>query len=294
MRTVPFDLYEFAMDYEAIDRVILPAANPIRGIASFKRLGFRGIQAPHYYDLAGDPCVFFGGDHRLFHLVVSAGESNHPFGKAIHRAVEEGRGLCGVVLRVKDLHAIVADLRHRGIPCDIRETAFGDWATLQVEDEAGVPLALCQYEVSVEAQNAEIEMDDGFNHTFPVRRLDHLAAVARNLDAQTHFWTNMLRVPLFGEVVTPKMIIRQFRIGDAIIELLGAASADSPIHHRTPGLISMMAMEVEDIASAVAQARVTGFSIPDPATGVLPGTITATIPATDMNGLALQLLQYVS
>ena len=294
MRTLPFDLLEFAMEYEAIDRVILPAANPISGIAPFKRLGLRGIQSPSYSGVTGNPCVFFGGAHRLFHLEVSAGETNHPFGNAIHRAIEEGRGLCGVVLRVKDLQTIVANLRHRGIKCDSSETAFGIWATLQVEDETGVPLALCQFEVSVEAQNAEIEMDDGFNHTFPVRRLDHLAAVARNLDAQTHFWTNVLKVPLFGEVVTPKMIIRQFKIGDAIIELLGAASADSPIHQRAPGLISMMALEVEDIAAAVAQARATGFSIPDPATGVLPGTITATIPATEMNGLALQLLQYVS
>jgi hypothetical protein len=54
----------------------------------------------------------------------------------------------------------------------------------------------------------------------------------------------------------------------------------------------MAAWEVDDLPAAVALARKAGFTVPDPATGVLPGTCTATIPAAELGGVAMQLLQY--
>ncbi|MFO0808732.1 MAG: VOC family protein [Gemmataceae bacterium] len=128
---------------------------------------------------------------------------------------------------------------------------------------------------------------------FPLKRLDHLASVAYDLDAQTRYWVDTLGVPLFGEVVAPTMVIRQFRLGDAIFELLGPNGEDSPIRKRSPGLISMASWEVDDLDAVVAQARAAGFTPSDPAAGVLPGTRTATIPATELGGVAMQLLQYV-
>jgi hypothetical protein len=89
------------------------------------------------------------------------------------------------------------------------------------------------------------------------------------------------------------MVIRQFQIGDAVMELLGPASADSPIHRRPSGLVSMIAWEVDNLTAAVDQARTAGFTVPDPATGVLPGTRTATIPAAELAGVAMQMLEYV-
>jgi catechol 2,3-dioxygenase-like lactoylglutathione lyase family enzyme len=130
-------------------------------------------------------------------------------------------------------------------------------------------------------------------HSLPLKRLDHLAAVAHDLDAKTQFWADVLGVSVTGEVVTPTMIIRQLRIGDAILELLGQAAPDSPLYQRPPGLVSIATWEVDDLETAVGQVRRAGFTVPDPAAGVLPKTRTATIPAAQLGGLAMQLLEYV-
>jgi catechol 2,3-dioxygenase-like lactoylglutathione lyase family enzyme len=133
----------------------------------------------------------------------------------------------------------------------------------------------------------------GVGHAFPLKRLDHLAAVAHDLDAKCRFWEDVLGVPVTGEVRTPMMVIRQLKIGDAIFELLGPSGPDSPIHRRPAGLVSMAAWEVDDLPAAVARARAAGFTVPDPAAGVLPRTRTATIPASELGGVAMQLLQYI-
>ena len=100
-------------------------------------------------------------------------------------------------------------------------------------------------------------------------------------------------MPVAGEVVTPHLVIRQLRIGGAVLELLGAASAESPIRQRTPGLVSMASWETADLDAAVSQARAGGFTPSDPAAGPLPGTRISTIPAIELAGVNMQLLQYV-
>ena len=195
-----------------------------------------------------------------------------------------GPGLSSVGLRVADVNAAASTLETLGVVVlpSIRPLPAAAWIP---DSAAGVDLMLLPSSIedrsATDAENA-----------FPLRRLDHLASVAHDLESTSRFWTDVLRVPVFGEVVTPTMIIRQFKVGDAIIELLGPASPDSPIHKRPPGLVSMAAWEVTDLAAAVAQARAAGFTVPDPATGVLPGTRTATIPAAELGGLAMQLLEY--
>jgi catechol 2,3-dioxygenase-like lactoylglutathione lyase family enzyme len=199
---------------------------------------------------------------------------------------------------VRGLKELVNDLNHKGVRAAFIPAAAGthdehdSLAMIPVEDEAGVPLYFSESRESLEEQCAEVEAEDGFNHGLELKRLDHLAAVARNLDAQTHFWTHFLGIPLFGEVVTPAMVIRQFRIGDAVIELLGPNSPESPLHKRSPGLISMMSVEVANVQAAVNRVRSAGLTISEPATGVLPGTSTATSPAAEASGMGLQLLEY--
>ena len=68
---------------------------------------------------------------------------------------------------------------------------------------------------------------------------------------------------------------------------------DSPLHQRPPGLVSLASWEVDDLDAVVQQARATGFHPSDPATGVLPGTRTATISSPEMAGWTMQLLEYV-
>jgi hypothetical protein len=83
------------------------------------------------------------------------------------------------------------------------------------------------------------------------------------------------------------------KIGDAIVELLGPDSPESPLASRPPGLSSMAAWEVGDLDAAVALARERGFTPSEPATGVLPGTRVATIPGAELSGVGMQLLEYV-
>ena len=190
---------------------------------------------------------------------------------------DDMQGLFSVGVRVLDLRATVEHLSAHGIPTD--------GPSLPLRDVAGTDLKLNEATAPQPAHNPA--------HSFPLKHLDHLAAITRDLDATCRFWADVLQVPVTGEVRTPHMIIRQLRIGDAIFELLGAAGPDSPLHQRAAGLVSMAAWEVDDLAAAVAQARAAGFTVPDPAIGVLPGTRTATIPAVELGGVAMQLLEYV-
>jgi catechol 2,3-dioxygenase-like lactoylglutathione lyase family enzyme len=194
-------------------------------------------------------------------------------------------GAYAVGLRVPDLSAAVADLAGRGLPARPYRAATGEpLARAPLRDRAGIDLVLRE-------QGPEIA--GAPDHAFPLRRLDHLAAVAHDLDAKCAFWADVLGVPVGGEVRTPTLIIRQLRLGDAVLELLGAASADSPIHQRPAGLVSMASWEVPDLDRAVALARQAGFSPSEPAPGALPGTRISTIPGDELAGVNMQLLQYV-
>ena len=100
-------------------------------------------------------------------------------------------------------------------------------------------------------------------------------------------------MPTVGEVVSPTTVVRQLKIGDAMFELLGPATPDSPIRQRPPGLNSMCSFEVPDLDATNAHAQAAGFEVADRRIGTLPGTIVATIPGAQTSGLNVQLLQYV-
>lgn len=197
-------------------------------------------------------------------------------------AVAAGRPCFGIVLEVHDLPKAVESLTSRGVPAIVLASRSMAW--LPIEDLAGMNIALIPAD-AVSQNVGEL--------TFPLRRMDHLAAVAPDFDVKTRFWTDTLGVPLGGEVTSPNMNIRQFRFGEAVVELLGASSPESPIHSRPPGLLSMTSWEVPRLNEAFILARERGFIPSDPATGVLPGTRIATIPAQQLGGVNMQLLEYV-
>src|SRR5207248_113280 len=125
---------------------------------------------------------------------------------------------------------------------------------------------------------------DGKAHALPLKRLDHLAAVAPDLERSCTFWDEVLGVPTVGEVVSPTIVVRQLKIGDAILELLGPSTPDSPIRQRPPGLGSSCSFEVDDLEAVIAQARGAGFDVPDSRVGTLPGTRVTTVPSDQMSG----------
>jgi catechol 2,3-dioxygenase-like lactoylglutathione lyase family enzyme len=256
------------MRYHGIDSALAACDDPDAASAAYDRLGLTvGSASAAQRSLRV-------GDFTLY-LLADTGE---PLAEPLAAARAAGRSLFAVALAVPDLAAAVRRLHKHGV----RAVTSPAVAWLPLAEQAGLDLLLVE----------RAEPTPPPAHRFPLLRLDHLAAVAYDLDAKAHFWQDVLGVKDAGEVVTPTLRIRQLRLGDAILELLGAASADSPIHHRPAGLVGMASWEVADLDEAVRLARAAGFPAPDPAPGPLPGTRISTIPGTELAGVNMQLLEY--
>jgi len=215
-------------------------------------------------------------------------------------AMSRGGGATGLVFGVEDLAAVSARLEARGYPAPVESVHRDDGAKVidiaVVQTRGAVPfrVSVAQYPETWTARYERSQAAGRFAHTFPLKRLDHLAAVAPDLEAATRFWAEVFEVPVHGEIRTESLVIRQLKIGDAILELLGPAAPSSPIASRPAGLASVAAWEVAGaLDDAVALARDRGFTCPDPEPGVIPGTRRTTIPATELGGIAMQLLEYV-
>jgi catechol 2,3-dioxygenase-like lactoylglutathione lyase family enzyme len=277
--------------YEGIARVLLPVADPDAACAPFERLGLvvSSEIRPQGRNIRLRTLPVGGPDNLFGVEFLSTGEPPD-------EAVSAG-GLSAMMLHVTDLEATLAVLAERGVRATA-QPVFGadgrkriDLAILPDLPDAATSLWLIQ----PVASGAELldEYLGGRSHALPLKRLDHLAAVAPDLERSCRFWADVLGVPTVGEVVSPTTVVRQLRIGDAMFELLGPATPDSPIRQRPPGLSSMCSFEVDDLSSVVEQARAAGFEVPDPRVGTLPGTRVTTVPGTALSGLNLQLLQYV-
>jgi catechol 2,3-dioxygenase-like lactoylglutathione lyase family enzyme len=280
------------MHYEAIDHVLFLAPDAAAAIAPYERLGLvfapsPYAQAPLPSPAAGERALYMGREHNLFFLhFLNSPSVAQP-------------GLAALALRVYDLRSALAALSHRGVkaqPRAVHDAAgarVADAAVLPVHDQAGAVLMLFQYVRPTPWRHAELRDRGQTSHSFPVRRLDHLAIVAPDLEGCSRYWSQTLGVPLSGEVKTPTLLIRQHKVGDAVIELLGAAGPDSPIHKRRPGLVSLASLEVSDLDAAIAAAQGHGFHPSEPAGGPLAATRIATLPPEEMGGLSLQLLEYL-
>jgi catechol 2,3-dioxygenase-like lactoylglutathione lyase family enzyme len=287
--------------YDGIDRVILPVSNLEAACAPFERLGL--VLSPE--SRTEEPStrartLSVGGPDNLFGVeILSLGErkgiDETDFGRWL-KAVAD-RGLSTIVPRVTDIDATLATLAERGVKASAQPLMGpagedrGRYAVLPELPDAATGLILLQ-----PAQSGADRLAanlGGKSHALPLKRLDHLAAVAPDLERSCKFWDEVLGVPTVGEVVSPVIVVRQLKIGDAILELLGPSSPDSPIRQRPPGLGSSCSFEVDDLEAAIAHARGAGFEVPDSRVGTLPGTRVTTIPGGAMSGLNLQLLQYV-
>ena len=292
------------MLYDAIDHVILPVADIERAADPFRRLGLTLFPGTTHQGRGTRNSGFFVGEgDRGFYVellaVTNADEARRAGGTTLVDAIEQGRGVMAMCLRVSDIQSAVRELQSRGLNPAIRDVIGGDGQKIcQVAEVCGpeqalTDLRLIQYFPSYAARHERRSSSGLLSHKFPLKRLDHLAAVAPDLERATRFWVEVLGVPVAGEVRTPAMIIHQMRIGDAVFELLGPATPDSPIASRTPGMASMAAFEVSGLQAAVDQARAAGFTAPDPGPGALPATRVSTIPAGELSGISLQMLEYV-
>jgi catechol 2,3-dioxygenase-like lactoylglutathione lyase family enzyme len=256
------------MLYHAIDSVYVAVTDLADACRPYERLGLRLLLAQD-----GRRMLRVGGF--AVHFLAEVG-ADSPLAEPLGRALAAGRPLFAAALGVAERAGLTAmSLSEDG----------DEMAWLPLHDQAGTDLVLVRHTGPVRTGLLD--------HTFPLKRLDHLAVVTRDLEEKTRYWSDVLGVPVAGEVVTATMVIRQLRIGDAVLELLGPASASSPLWQRTPGLVSMASWEVANLDEAVRLARAAGFTVADPAPGPLPGTRIATIQGDELAGVNMQLLQYL-
>ncbi len=217
--------------------------------------------------------------------------------------IEAARGPGGMVslaFGVADIEGISGRLSVRGYSAPIERIHRSDGSKVcdvaQVDTEGALPfrISLISYPETFRERYERSEGAGRFAHSFPLKRLDHLAAVTPDIETATRFWEDVLEVSVSGEITTPQMVIRQLKIGDAILELLAPATDDSPLASRPASLISMAAWEVAGLDDAVALARSRGFTVSEPEAGVIPGTRRASIPPGELGGVGMQLLEYVA
>ncbi len=212
---------------------------------------------------------------------------------------DAGGGIALLSFSAPDANAVKAALGSAGVSYLADEVHGSDGRliceAIRFDDpRLGTRMAICCYPEAMPARAARHRGNGYFSHAFPLKRLDHLALMAPKLEETCEAWTSILGVPVFGEVRGTGMVIRQMKVGDAIVELLGPDSPESPMASRPPGMASMCAFEVTGpLDAALTLARERGFAPADARAGILPGTRVTTVPATDFSGIGLQLLEYV-
>ena len=285
----------------SLDHVVVPVSSLADASSPYEKLGLALTpQAAHQGIGTENRALFVGsGDDFYIELLgIRDRAEAERAGRTLYIEKMNG-GIARLMLEVIGIHDVVAQLAKRGIATEVGQVFGGDGrkicdvAPVDGVEALGFALGLVEYGESAAERHARRVAAGRFAHKFPLKRLDHLAAITPDLEAATRFWTDVLEVPVFGEVHGPGMIIRQMKVGDAIFELLGPDGPESRLHTRAAGMVSMCAFEVPNLDQAVSAARELGFSPNDPANGVLPGTRVATIPASEMSGVGMQLLEYV-
>jgi catechol 2,3-dioxygenase-like lactoylglutathione lyase family enzyme len=291
---------------ERIDHLICVTPDLAAATAAHERLGLVfTLEERHAQTGAANRACFVGNSADsacyLELLSVFDAEAAKASGRSHYvEATERGGGVAGLGFGVTDVVQTAARLEAAGLPSPVLSIERPDGSKVcdvaWVETGTALPfrISVIEYPETWDARYERSKAAGRFDHTFPLKRLDHLAAVAPDLEAATRYWGETLGVPVFGEIRAPQLIIRQLKIGDAILELLGPAGPDSPMASRPASLASMAAWEVSgSLDDAVALARQRGFTVSDAEAGVIPGTRRASIPAGELGGIGMQLLEYV-
>ncbi len=294
------------MKIDHIDHIVLATADIEAAVVPFQRLGLNLTpRGTHQSFGTENRALFVGNTHSEFYVELlgvhdRAAAERSASRVSLLRAIESNPAVFRLMLGTVDIAAAKSSFASKGIASVEEEvfrgdgTKIGDVLRPDVTALAGCEVALVKYAEPNAERAARHNASGLLTHGFPLKRLDHLAVFTPTLEETTRFWVEILGVPVFGEVTRPGvMIIRQMKIGDAVVELLGPDGADSPMAKRPAGIASMAAFEVPNLDTAVALARERGFTVPDGAVGVLPGTRVATIPPAELSGMALQLLEYV-
>ncbi len=291
---------------DRIDHLVVPVPDLAAAARAYERLGLTLTARTEHAGMGtANRAAFIGSsaaNYTYIELLEVTDRSAVAAGSRAHylQAVEAGGALSSVAFGSNDMAGAAHRLAAAGLAVDRSEVHADDGrkvADTAIVDAGGAlpfALLLLSYPETWEARYERSLAAGRFAHTFPLKRLDHLAAVAADIEAATAFWRDTLGVSVVGEVRAPGMIIRQLQVGDAVFELLGPDGPGSRMAGRPSALASMAAWEVEGpLDGAVDVARARGFTVPDPERGVIPGTRRTSIPAGELGGLGMQLIEYV-
>ena len=128
-------------------------------------------------------------------------------------------------------------------------------------------------------------------------KINHLGIATKGIDEALKFWGDALGLEnVHTETVADQKVrVAMLPIGDTRIELLEATSEDSPIAkfiEKRGGGIHHIAVEVEDIAAALAKLKAEGMRLIDetPRIGA-ENCLVAFVHPSAANGVLLELVQ---
>jgi catechol 2,3-dioxygenase-like lactoylglutathione lyase family enzyme len=293
------------MGIDWIDHVVLPVRSLAEASESYERLGLKLTPVTRHEGLGTENRVFFVGDGtndfylELLGIHDRAAAARTERGRLYLRYADAGGGLARLMLGTNDLAAVVQALCSTGVQIETETVSreggakICDVASLEGMAGIGINAGLIGYVEHREASHARRSAAGFFTHAFPLKRLDHLAAIVPDREATLRAWSGIIPVAhTAGMLAGPGMIVTLLQIGDAILELIAPDGPESHLRGARQGLLSMCAWEVPDIAEAVALARQRGFHPSEPAAGIMPRTRTTTIPGPELAGIDMQLLQY--
>lgn len=288
-----------------IDHLVVPVPDLDAAAAAYERLGLTLTPRTDHAGMGtANRAAFVGSSAENFCYVELLGITDRDVvvgGARAHylEKADAGGGVASLAFGVDEIGATAGLFAGRGMACEVTEVhatdgrKVADAAVVATKDVVPFGIALLQYPESWEARYERSVGTGRFAHRFPLKRLDHLAAVSTAVDADTALWES-LGAKLVGEIRTPGMVIRQLKIGDAILELLAADGPESRMAGRPAALASMAAWEVAGpLTDAVGLARERGFTVTDVEVGVIPGTRRATIAGSELAGVGMQLIEYV-
>ena len=128
-------------------------------------------------------------------------------------------------------------------------------------------------------------------------KINHLGIATKGIDEALKFWQDALGLEyVHTEIVEDQKVrVAMLPIGESRIELLEPTSDDSPISkflEKRGGGIHHIAVEVEDIAAALARLKAEGVRLIDeePRTGA-EDCLVAFVHPSSANGVLLELVQ---
>ena len=166
--------------------------------------------------------------------------------------LDAGGGMRQLLFAIDDLgpaRAVFAD-QPGGFHETVVTVADGDHEVRRItpadSSPAGCRFTIAQYPDQMGELLAAAAIPTG--HDFPVKRVDHMAIIPPDFEAGTRYWTEVMGLPVVGEIDAPGFLIRQVRAGDVMIELLKSSTSEGPLAQAPPGLLPVLACEVDDLA----------------------------------------------